>query len=922
VTDAVGRSVAAVAVELGPKRLARRIGRHLDAAQGFTELCNALRTDLEREELIGPATGTFDRRRLAAWVRQADVRSALSKPEADELLELREGLADCWRTDSYRPSPPTPAAIHRAATVLHRLVLVLALPEPERAVLFREREQTAQLREIRELATRVSELQEHVEGISGDGHLGSWRSSVEPPIVRPGEFAGPSEYIMSRSGVVPFSARHSHLSRLLSWADGPQDFSSIIVSGIGGAGKTRIAVELCKELNDEGWLCGFINNRLPPATPRTHTGEGLMLVVDYADGRVTQLAELVTLLASTPDSGKVRLLLLVRTSEQDPHAIRARFGTQGALLKSVADSAQVLALDAIPLDIHERRDLFNAASDAFATDLVTPRESGSTNLTDDTFASPLAVTIEAYLASTGDSQLAPSLDGLLERLVAHEDRHWQHLGEDLGLDSKSRRILAALTTVADPDDLSSASVFIRAIDRFSTVSSERIYRLVEYVAQVSTNGERLWNPPQPDRLAEHLFSTTIANELTLLRKCLDGSHERSAHRTIGLFCSLADCYPVSRASLAQIASEQFLDLITLAASESEEGSAVDGNPHELASLLSTCFEELDITNDQARAALSLLSAKNRFLLRLRIEAQRHLVDAGKRTDELTVEHAEHLEGLTVDLFEAGFLVEALSPAREAEAMYRLLGADSSTEGLGKMSHSQSLRHLGALNAQSGSLELGLTQLREALALVESSFDVADPSHWIHLALTKSNLAGPLASAGHLAEAIASIDDALVAFDKGGRVDGSGVAGCLINKSKMLAASERPTEALEDAETAVRMLRSLDDAEPYTVTPLLAASLHNLSFVLQSNGSHSDAEEAQRECVQIYRRLIVENRAAYSPSLAMALYNQGLAQQALGRPEDALRSLLESESLYQRLASFSSGDYLALYREVGVCCTFR
>src|SRR5262249_50619229 len=105
-----------------------------------------------------------------------------------------------------------------------------------------------------------------------------------------------------------------------------------VVHGVGGAGKTRLALELAHRLRGEGWYAGVLSPEADAAVLTTATEPGLR-VLDYPDGRVSDVVALLKTLRKRSGSPVVVVLTarsiegewlpeIIGSLDDDRHAYR------------------------------------------------------------------------------------------------------------------------------------------------------------------------------------------------------------------------------------------------------------------------------------------------------------------------------------------------------------------------------------------------------------------------------------------------------------------------------------------------------------------------------------------------------------------------------------------------------------------------
>lgn len=154
---------------------------------------------------------------------------------------------------------------------------------------------------------------------------------------------------------------------LRDWCEADAWEGTRLVAGAGGQGKTRLARHLASSLTSRGWATVMLGEhaRAEDLAVLAHVVAPTLVVVDYAEGRGTQLDPLVDALNRA--EAKVRLLLLARTAG----AWRTERVTPAAHLSVMADDRIVVNLSPVEPDRDGRQLAWREAIDALANRLAT-----------------------------------------------------------------------------------------------------------------------------------------------------------------------------------------------------------------------------------------------------------------------------------------------------------------------------------------------------------------------------------------------------------------------------------------------------------------------------------------------------------------------------------------------------------------------
>ncbi|MEU0566668.1 hypothetical protein ABZ297_14915 [Nonomuraea sp. NPDC005983] len=336
---------------------------------------------------------------------------------------------------------------------------------------------------------------------------------------RSGARAGPS-VLMPRHAVVPFLGRTAELADLHMWISDPLPLSIAVVSGRGGAGKTRLAMKLCEDLSRAGWDTGLLpvhalGSALSSPAARLDALRPTLLVIDRPEPYAVVIGELIRRLAGHGANPRSRVLLLPRESPDDDWWPRLTAATGGRRHHQLLAQPLLLQLDRHPLTPAERIEHVRAAMKAFAPDR--PDLPDPPPLDAPEYGRPLHVHVAALLRLRGDAPGSRLLSHLLAGEQEHWSRTWPTTRSPLGHQPAEREL-----TGQDPIDGVTARQAV-ALVTLTAPTPDELYELLAAVPGLLSPGRRLavtgWlsellpgderlSPLGPDLLAEQLLAET------------------------------------------------------------------------------------------------------------------------------------------------------------------------------------------------------------------------------------------------------------------------------------------------------------------------------------------------------------------------------------------------------------------------------
>jgi tetratricopeptide (TPR) repeat protein len=237
--------------------------------------------------------------------------------------------------------------------------------------------------------------------------------------------------------------------------------------------------------------------------------------------------------------------------------------------------------------------------------------------------------------------------------------------------------------------------------------------------------------------------------------------------------------------------------------------------------------------------------------------------------------------VAIDLNNLAQLLQETNRLAEAEPlMRRALAIDEQSFGPDHPDVARDLNNLAQLLQATNRLAEAEPLMRRALAIDEQSFGPDHPE----VATDLNNLAQLLQATNRLAEAEPLMRRALAIDEQSFGPDHPDVARDLNNLAQLLQATNRLTEA----EPLMRRALAIDEQSFGPDHPEVATDLNNLASLLQATNRLAEAEPLMRRVVEI----LEQSLGAEHPNVATALNNLALLLRATNR-------LAEAEPLMRR-----------------------
>ena len=109
-----------------------------------------------------------------------------------------------------------------------------------------------------------------------------------------------------------FYGRKEEMQELRSFCESTDKFKWWAITGAGGSGKSRLAAEFTKEMEQAGWRCFWLNKGNWEYIKKNQSVEKTLIVIDYAQEYEEELGDWIEILAERERSLPIRILMIER----------------------------------------------------------------------------------------------------------------------------------------------------------------------------------------------------------------------------------------------------------------------------------------------------------------------------------------------------------------------------------------------------------------------------------------------------------------------------------------------------------------------------------------------------------------------------------------------------------------------------------
>lgn len=773
-----------------------------------------------------------------------------------------------------------------------------------------------------------------------------------------------SVLLRASEAMVPFDDyRKPELDKLKTWAMETNYPTSIrLLKGEGGAGKTRLAIELCLELKELKWHVGFLQKDLKLdelskiLAALKVDGEPNLIVIDYAETRTNELLALIKLVLNNSEKEKVCILLLARDGGEWWDNLPGKDSATEALLSGYATTGPY-TLSPLYKTLEQRQQGFKNAVKAFTQALCIEASELIPDLTGEHFVKPLFIQMSALLSLHGERP--KSADGIIRAILNHEQRYWQAALKNTGLDIlelTARKLLALVTLTGSFATAREAGSYWKSVDDLDMAPAS-FSCLFNCLAPLYPGYQGL-QAVKPDLLGEALVADMLLKPTG--PALLSAALSKSSTNTIRLNAlTLMARLSLYKPALNPIIETVFSECLSVLASEIVTVSReTQSNLPELtivaigklkSDVKNSVVAQLSQLIKHDSVALNILNCEVRKLVYEKVKSK-----AERKTNIIKVQasYSEALYDYSVALYYVGRLKESCSKAKQAveisshlvkhdikkyESAYastlsnyasRLSDIGKTMEAIefGKRSldiherlaqkdpvrhesnYAMTLNNYANRLRDTGQNELAVEVAKKSLDIHELLAQKDPDLHEPNYAMLLSNYAGHLGDIGQNEQAIKFTKKSLDIRERQAQKNPdrfeSDYATSLDNYASHLCDNRQDELAIKFAKKSLDIRERLVQKNPDRFESYYAVSLNNYATHLKNNCQDKQAIKVSKKSLDIRERLAQQNPDRYDVDYAESLSNYAAHLSDIGQYEEVIDKQIKAINIldcyYQKL----------------------
>ncbi len=720
----------------------------------------------------------------------------------------------------------------------------------------------------------------------------------------------PASLLRADAEVVRFRGRHGELERLLEWCATDSERGVSLITGPGGQGKTRLANRFAEILHARnGWATGFI----PPGITQDeisrirHVSTSTLLVVDYAETRVDDIAAILATTARS--SGRTRVLLLARSEGEWWRRLRPKVAA------TIQDPVLRIMLGSLEDTVQGREAAYHEAIQDLAQAISHPPDAEAEsftsltrhapNLASETYDSALSIQLRALLALLADDPGGEQTSEELEsRLLDHEEGYWSETalrhGVSQGLyHGAILRAAVAVASLCGAADRTQALALLATVPGLRDRAESERLSIIRWLADLypRPDGEQ-WGALQPDRVAEHLVAEVAEQDPEMVKSILHQVGVDQKRRAMTVLARASVRHHGVRSIIGSAIASDFASLAPIGAEVAMQIEAPDAMVNAL-----TLAVETNAGVEDLRLLASVIPVETVALAQLGAIISARQIDLAQNEDlpQQALERLTAMANHAARLAELGRLHDGLRICDEVlDACRHRLGDDPEgylrTLALTLVNRSKLLGDAG--------LPGRVESLREAIDIYRRLWVLDSQNYGPGLALATYNMAATLLEIGRPAEASPYATGAVELFaalvSSGDARYGLELASSLNAAADISLRVGHPQEAARQSQQSADLLRQLSESNADRHMRALPFVLRTVSLAQTELGDHEAALAAMQEGLDVARRLAYRDQR-FLPDLAQALQGQSNCLCRLGRNEEAVDASREAVALLRALA---------------------